>query len=86
MLNFLYKKILLQLALVFREDYPSNSMLESRGLKWEDYHPTPDNAWADIFDYIEVLYNRARRHTYLVGRTPEPFEMADLEQTRLSSF
>ncbi|MHA0917354.1 transposase [Kosakonia cowanii] len=38
----------------------------------------PDNreqhARADIFDYIEVLYNRARRHSYPGGVSPEDFE------------
>ena len=31
---------------------------------------------ADIFDYIEVLYNRARRHSHLGGVNPEAFEQA----------
>lgn len=33
-----------------------------------------DKARADIFDYIEVFYNRARRHSYLNGMSPEVFE------------
>jgi len=37
------------------------------------YH-TRDKARADIFDYIEVFYNRARRHSYLDGMSPEAFE------------
>jgi transposase InsO family protein len=37
------------------------------------YH-TRDKASADIFDYIEVFYNRARRHSHLNGMSPEAFE------------
>ncbi|MGL5457638.1 MAG: IS3 family transposase [Citrobacter telavivensis] len=33
-------------------------------------------ARADIFDYIEVFYNRARRHSHLGGVSPEAFEQA----------
>ncbi|WP_217809421.1 IS3 family transposase, partial [Lonsdalea britannica] len=33
-------------------------------------------ARADIFDYIEVFYNRARRHSHLGGVSPEAFEKA----------
>ncbi|ARD40069.1 hypothetical protein B6E78_12425 [Edwardsiella ictaluri] len=33
-------------------------------------------AWADIFDYIEVSYNQARRHSHLGGVSPEGFERA----------
>ncbi len=37
-------------------------------------YKTRDLARADIFDYIEVFYNRARRHSHLDGVSPEPFE------------
>nr|WP_187362809.1 hypothetical protein [Raoultella terrigena] len=30
----------------------------------------------DIFDDIEVFYNRARRHSHLGGVSPEAFEQA----------
>ncbi|MBT1907724.1 IS3 family transposase [Enterobacter kobei] len=33
-------------------------------------------ARADIFDYIEVFYNRARRHSHLGGVSPEAFQQA----------
>ncbi len=36
----------------------------------------PTSARADIFDYIEVFYNRTRRHSHLGGVSPEAFEMA----------
>ena len=31
---------------------------------------------ADIFDYIEVFYNQARRHSHPGGLSPEDFEQA----------
>jgi len=39
-------------------------------------YKTRDMARADIFDYIEVLYNRTRRHSQLGGVSPEAFEKA----------
>jgi transposase-like protein len=33
---------------------------------------------ADVFDYIEVFYNRQRRHSHLGGVSPEAFEQASL--------
>ncbi|WP_276350714.1 IS3 family transposase [Escherichia coli] len=39
-------------------------------------YKTRDLARADIFDYIEVFYNRARRHSHLGGVSPEAFEQA----------
>ncbi|MGY0157551.1 IS3 family transposase [Edwardsiella tarda] len=41
-------------------------------------YKTRDLARADIFDYIEVFYNRARRHSHLGGISPEAFERASL--------
>ncbi len=35
-----------------------------------------DLAKADVFDYIEMFYNRTRRHSYLGGVSPEAFETA----------
>jgi len=35
---------------------------------------TRDEARREIFDYIEVFYNRERRHSYLGYRSPEEFE------------
>jgi putative transposase len=37
-------------------------------------YKTRDLARADVFDYIEVFYNRVRRHTHLGGISPEAFE------------
>lgn len=39
-------------------------------------YKTQDLARADIFDYIEVFYNRARCHSHLGGVSPEAFEQA----------
>ncbi|HGW1000904.1 TPA: IS3 family transposase [Raoultella planticola] len=39
-------------------------------------YKTRDLARADIFDYIEVFYNRARRHSHIGGVSPEAFEQA----------
>lgn len=35
---------------------------------------TRDQARADVFEYIEVFYNRKRRHSYLGYISPEDFE------------
>jgi len=35
---------------------------------------TRDEARADLFDYIEIFYNRTRRHQYLDHRSPINFE------------
>ena len=35
---------------------------------------TRDEARADLFDYIEVFYNRKRRHGYLGNISPDDFE------------
>jgi putative transposase len=37
-----------------------------------------NQAKADVFDYIEVFYNRVRRHTHLGGVSPEAFERASV--------
>ena len=39
-------------------------------------YKTRELARADIFDYIEVFYNRTRRHSHLGGVSPEAFEQA----------
>lgn len=41
-------------------------------------YKTRDLARADVFDYIEVFYNRTRRHSHLGGISPEAFEQASL--------
>jgi len=39
---------------------------------------TRAEAKADLFDYIEMFYNRTRRHSHLGGVSPEAFEQASL--------
>jgi len=39
-------------------------------------YKTRDMAKADVFDYIEIFYNRTRRHSHLGGLSPEAFEGA----------
>jgi putative transposase len=42
----------------------------------EDVFATRDQARAAIFEYLEVLYNRVRRHSSLGNVSPEEFERA----------
>lgn len=39
-------------------------------------YKTRDMARSDVFDYIEVFYNRSRRHSHLGDISPEAFESA----------
>jgi putative transposase len=39
-------------------------------------YKTRDLAKAEVFDHIEVFYNRTRRHSHLGGVSPEAFERA----------
>ena len=48
-------------------------------------YKTRDDARSDILDYIEVFYNRARRHSYLGGMSPEAFELAACTATQVST-
>lgn len=41
-------------------------------------YKTRDLARADIFDYIEVFYNRTRRHNHLGHVSPGTFEHTSL--------
>jgi putative transposase len=53
------------------------SSLKKERIKKRIYK-TRDLARADVFDYIEVFYNRNRRHSHLGGVSPEAFERASL--------
>ncbi|SFN55602.1 putative transposase [Marinobacter pelagius] len=53
------------------------SSLKKERIRQRIYKPR-HLAKADVFDYIEVFYNRARRHTHLGGVSPEAFEMASV--------
>ena len=44
-------------------------------------YATRDEARTDVFDYIETFYNRSRRHSALLGKTPaSAFEAWVLKQ------
>src|SRR5210317_150353 len=51
------------------------SSLKKERIKKRIYK-TRDLARADVFDYIEIFYNRTRRHSHLGGVSPEVFESA----------
>jgi len=51
------------------------SSLKKERIKKRIYK-TRELARADVFDYIEVFYNRNRRHSHLGGVSPEAFEAA----------
>lgn len=53
------------------------SSLKKERIKKRIYK-TRDLAKADVFDYIEVFYNRTRRHSHIGGVSPEAFETASL--------
>lgn len=53
------------------------SSLKKERIKKRIYK-TRELAKADVFDYIEVFYNRTRRHSHLGGVSPEVFEQASL--------
>jgi len=41
-------------------------------------YPTREEARSDVFDYIEVFYNRSRRHSHIGDVSPVAFEQASL--------
>jgi putative transposase len=51
------------------------SSLKKERIKKRIYK-TRDLAKADVFHYIEMFYNRVRRHGHLGGISPEAFENA----------
>jgi len=51
------------------------SSLKKERIRRQVYR-TRDLAKADIFEYIEMFYNRTRRHSHLGGVSPEAFETA----------
>jgi putative transposase len=53
----------------------SSSSLKKERIRKRVYK-TRDLARADIFDYIEVFYNRTRRHSHPGSISPKAFECA----------
>ncbi len=45
-----------------------------RELVYHQHYATRDEAWREIFEYIEVFYNRNRRHSALGYHSPAEFE------------
>ena len=51
------------------------SSLKKERIKRKIY-PTREEGRADVFDYIEVFYNRSRRHSHIGDMSPVAFEAA----------
>lgn len=51
--------------------------LKNEWVYWENYK-TRDQAKKSVFNYIEVFYNRKRRHSYLGYVSPEEFELMNV--------
>lgn len=51
------------------------SSLKKEPIRRKVYH-TVEEAKADVFDYIEMFYNRKRRHSHLGDVSPEAFARA----------
>jgi putative transposase len=70
-----------------RGDCFDNAVAESffATLKKELVHrrswPTKDELRSEVFDYIEVFYNRERRHSTLGQRSPAEYEKLHLDHT-----
>jgi transposase InsO family protein len=68
-----------------------NAVAESffASLKRECLHrqcyQTRSAATADVFRYIEIFYNRQRRHSYVGHRSPEQFEIQAIKQDNTST-
>ena len=76
----LLKALSIQCSMSRKGDCWDNAVAESffRTLKVELIHgkiyDTRQEAKMDIFDYIEIFYNRKRRHSYLGYLSPVDFE------------
>jgi putative transposase len=59
---------------VVEEHLGDQIILEKKERVRKQVYRTRDLAKADIFEYVEMLYNRTRRHSHLGGLSPEAFE------------
>ena len=52
------------------------SFFHSLKTEWVNHHryPTREQAKASVFEYIEIFYNRKRRHSYVNQLAPLQFE------------
>ena len=57
--------------------------LKTELVGFEDYR-TRDQARSSLFEYIELFYNRIRRHSTLNYRSPAEFETSNLSPNRVS--
>ena len=57
--------------------------LKTELVGFEDYR-TRDQARSSLFEYIELFYNRVRRHSTLNYRSPVEFETINLSPNRVS--
>jgi Integrase core domain len=66
------------------DNAPMESFFASlkKGLVHHEDDPTVEAAKASLFEYIEVFYNRIRRHSSLGYVAPEEFESADHPERR----
>ena len=48
------------------------------------HYRTRAEAIADIFQYIEIFYNRQRRHSFVGHRNPEQYERRAIKQDNAS--
>lgn len=81
----LLKENNIQCSMSRRGDCWDNAAMESffHSLKTEcvfhEKYQTRDDAKKSIFDYIEVFYNRRRKHSYLGYKSPEQYEQVAYE-------
>ena len=69
------------------DNAPAESFFGTLKNEWVHYQAfeTREAAQTSIFEYIEVFYNRERRHSYLDYVSPSAFELAYAQQSSLSS-
>jgi transposase InsO family protein len=48
-------------------------------------YKTREQARASLFEYMEVFYNRQRRHSAIGYQAPQPFETLTVAQVRVST-
>jgi putative transposase len=56
---------------------PNSGTVRKKELVHHERYPTFESAKASLFEYIEVFYNRQRRHSSLDYRSPAEFEASE---------
>jgi transposase InsO family protein len=80
----------MQVSMSRRGDCYDNAMVESffstlkAELEGYERYETRQQAQTELFEYIEVFYNRQRRHSSLGYVSPAAFEKAQLERSHES--